>query len=236
MIYYGEEVGLSGLNNYPYNTNRYDMDFSKATKDNVTYQHYKNLLSIRNAYTDVFARGSRKVVASSDEEGYDVVSRSYGGTTLYVGMNIKDTAKEVKVPVSLAAGTEVKDLYSGATYTVGSDKTVAVTIPAAKDGGTVILTEVKKTVDPGKTDPTPADPGKTDPTPAAKVDWTKEVETIKNASAKDTIVVKMDETGVVSKDAIAAIKGTQKKLVLDMGDGIKWVINGSDVSKVPARM
>lgn len=160
VIYYGEEVGLSGLNNYPYNTNRYDMDFSKATKDNVTYQHYKNLLSIRNAYTDVFARGSRKVVASSDEEGYDVVSRSYGGTTLYVGMNIKDTAKEVKVPVSLAAGTEVKDLYSGATYTVGSDKTVAVTIPAAKDGGTVILTEVKKTVDP-----IPADPGKKDPTP-----------------------------------------------------------------------
>lgn len=160
VIYYGEEVGLSGLNNYPYQTNRYDMDFSKATKDNVTYQHYKNLLSIRNAYTDVFARGSRTVVAGSDEEGYDVVSRSYGGTTLYVGMNIKDTAKEVKVPVSLAAGTEVKDLYSGATYTVGSDKTVAVTIPAAKDGGTVILTEVKKTVDP-----TPADPGKKDPTP-----------------------------------------------------------------------
>ena len=160
VIYYGEEVGLSGLNNYPYQTNRYDMDFSKATKDNVTYQHYKNLLSIRNAYTDVFARGSRTVVAGSDEEGYDVVSRSYGGTTLYVGMNIKDTAKEVKVPVSLAAGTEVKDLYSGATYTVGSDKTVAVTIPAAKDGGTVILTKVKKTVDP-----TPADPGKKDPTP-----------------------------------------------------------------------
>lgn len=155
VIYYGEEVGLSGLNNYPYQTNRYDMDFSKATKDNVTYQHYKNLLSIRNAYTDVFARGSRTVVASSDEEGYDVVSRSYGGTTLYVGMNIKDTVKEVKVPVSLAAGTEVKDLYSGATYTVGSDKTVAVTIPAAKDGGTVILAEVKKTVDSGKTDPTP---------------------------------------------------------------------------------
>lgn len=160
VIYYGEEVGLSGLNDYPYQTNRYDMDFSLATEDNVTYQHYKNLLSIRNAYTDVFARGSRTVVASSDEEGYDVVSRSYGGTTLYVGMNIKDAAKTVTIPVSLAAGTEVKDLYSGATYTVGSDKTVTVSIPAAKDGGTIILAEVKKTVDP-----TPADPGKKDPTP-----------------------------------------------------------------------
>ena len=237
VIYYGEEVGLSGLNNYPYQTNRYDMDFSLATEDNVTYQHYKNLLSIRNAYTDVFTRGSRTVVASSDEEGYDVVSRTYGGTTLYVGMNIKDAAKEVKVPVNANAGDTVKNLYDGKTYTVSSDKTVTVSIPAAKDGGTIILAEVKKTEDPGKKDPTPEEKDDKDSatTPAAKVDWSKEVETIKNASAKDTIVVKMDETGVISKDAIAAIKGTQKKLVLDMGDGIKWVINGSDVSKVPAK-
>lgn len=232
VIYYGEEVGLSGLNNYPYQTNRYDMDFSLATEDNVTYQHYKNLLSIRNAYTDVFTRGSRNVVASSDEGGYDVVSRTYGGTTLYVGMNIKDAAKEVKVPVNANAGDTVKNLYDGKTYTVSSDKTVTVSIPAAKDGGTIILAEVKKTVDPT---PEEKDDKDSATTPAAKVDWSKEVETIKNASAKDTIVVKMDETGVVSKDAIAAIKGTQKKLVLDMGDGIKWVINGSDVSKVPAK-
>lgn len=191
VIYYGEEVGLSGLNNYPYQTNRYDMDFSKATKDNVTYQHYKNLLSIRNAYTDVFARGSRTVVASSDEECYDVIARSYGDTTLYVGMNIKDTAKEVKVPVSLAAGTEVKDLYSGATYTVGSDKTVAVTIPAAKDGGTVILTEVKKTVDP-----TPADPGKKDPTPTpVKKDPTPA------PAKKDGVISVTDKAAIETKKA-----------------------------------
>lgn len=174
VIYYGEEVGLSGLNNYPYQTNRYDMDFSKATKDNVTYQHYKNLLSIRNAYTDVFARGSRKVVAGSDKEGYDVVSRSYGKTTLYVGMNIKDTAKEVKVPVSLAAGTKVKDLYSGATYTVGSDKTVAVTIPAAKDGGTVIL--VKEDTGKQEAIPTPTkkeDKATTAPAAKAAIDTKK---------------------------------------------------------------
>ena len=55
---------------------------------------------------------------------------------------------------------QLKDLYDGKTYTVSSDKTVTVSIPAAKDGGTIILAEVKKTVDP-----TPADPGKKDPTP-----------------------------------------------------------------------
>lgn len=238
VIYYGDELGQAGANDWPNQTNRRDFDWkeleAQKADSNSIYKHYKTMLSIRNAYTDVFTRGSRNVVASSDEEGYDVVSRSYGGTTLYVGMNIKDAAKEVKVPVNANAGDTVKNLYDGKTYTVSSDKTVTVSIPAAKDGGTVILTEVKKTVDPT---PTPAEKDDKDSTttPAAKVDWTKEVETIKNASAKDTIVVKMDETGVVSKDAIAAIKGTQKKLVLDMGDGIKWVINGSDVSKVPAK-
>lgn len=162
VIYYGEEVGLSGLNNYPYQTNRYDMDFSKATKDNVTYQHYKNLLSIRNAYTDVFARGSRTSILSSDEDGYDVIARSYGDTTLYVGMNIMDTAKEVKVPVNANAGDTVKNLYDGKTYTVSSDKTVTVSIPAAKDGGTVILAVVKKDqTTPAKKDPTPT-PAKKD--------------------------------------------------------------------------
>lgn len=241
VIYYGDELGQAGANDWPYQTNRRDFDWkeleAQKADNNSIYKHYKTMLSIRNAYTDVFARGSRTVVASSDEEGYDVVSRSYGGTTLYVGMNIKDAAKEVKVPVNANAGDTVKNLYDGKTYTVSSDKTVTVSIPAAKDGGTIILAEVKKTEDPGKKDPTPEEKDDKDSatTPAAKVDWTKEVETIKNASAKDTIVVKMDETGVVSKDAIAAIKGTQKKLVLDMGGGIKWVINGSDVSKVPAK-
>lgn len=164
VIYYGDELGQAGANDWPYQTNRRDFDWkeleAQKADNNSIYKHYKTMLSIRNAYTDVFARGSRTVVASSDEEGYDVVSRSYGGTTLYVGMNINDTAKEVKVPVNANAGDTVKNLYDGKTYTVSSDKTVTVSIPAAKDGGTVILTEVKKTVDP-----TPADPGKKDPTP-----------------------------------------------------------------------
>lgn len=47
-------------------------------------------------------------MASSDEEGYDIIARSYGDTTLYVGMNINDTAKEVKVPVNANAGDTVK--------------------------------------------------------------------------------------------------------------------------------
>lgn len=164
VIYYGEELGQHGLDNYPIQSNRYDFDWaeleSQKTDASSMYNHYKKLLAIRNAYSTLLSKGTRKNIATSNDEGYSVFERAYDGNALTVALNVKDAAKTVTIPVSLAAGTEVKDLYSGATYTVGSDKTVTVTIPAAKDGGTVILTEVKKTVDP-----TPADPGKTDPTP-----------------------------------------------------------------------
>lgn len=164
VIYYGEELGKHGLNDYPIQSNRYDFDWAKLesqkTDASSMYNHYKKLLAIRNAYSTLLSKGTRKNIATSNDEGYSVFERAYDGNALTVALNVKAAAKTVTIPVSLAAGTEVKDLYSGATYTVGSDKTVTVTIPAAKDGGTVILTKVKKTVDP-----TPADPGKKDPTP-----------------------------------------------------------------------
>lgn len=214
VIYYGEEVGLSGLNNYPYQTNRYDMDFSLATEDNVTYQHYKNLLSIRNAYTDVFARGSRTVVASSDEEGYDVVSRSYGGTTLYVGMNIKDTAKEVKVPVNAYAGNTVVNLYDGKTYTVSSDKTVTVTIPVAKDGGTVVLRADKKinldiTV-PGK-------------------DFQEVIDTIDAVGDTAKINVTMPDTTKVPAEVFNGMIGKDITITFKLSDNVSWIVNGKNI-------
>ena len=167
VIYYGEELGQHGLDNYPIQSNRYDFDWaaleSQKTDASSMYNHYKKLLAIRNDYSALLSKGTRKNIATSNDEGYSVFERAYNGNALTVALNVKDAAKTVTIPVSLAAGTAVKDLYSGATYTVGSDKAVTVTIPAAKDGGTVILAEVKKTVDP-----TPADPGKKDPTPAKK--------------------------------------------------------------------
>ena len=164
VVYYGDELGQAGANDWPYQTNRRDFDWTELEAQkadgNSIYNNYKTMLSIRNAYTDVFTRGSRTSILSSDKDGYDVIARSYGDTTLYVGMNIKEKATEVTIPVSAEAGSKIENLYDGKEYTVSAEKTVTVSIPAAKDGGTVILTEVKKTVDP-----TPADPGKKDPTP-----------------------------------------------------------------------
>ena len=149
VLYYGEEIGQGGANNWPYQTNRRDFDWTELEKQkadsNSIYNHYKTMLAIRNAYTDVFARGNRSTVAVSDADGYEVISRSYGNSTLYVGMNVKEAEKEVVIPVAESAGTVLKNLYDGKTYTVSADRNVSVTIPAAKDGGTIVLTAEKKT-------------------------------------------------------------------------------------------
>lgn len=149
VLYYGDEIGQGGANNWPLQTNRRDFDWTELEKQkadsNSIYNHYKTMLAIRNAYTDVFARGNRSTVVVSDADGYEVISRSYGNSTLYVGMNVKEAEKEVVIPVAESAGTVLKNLYDGKTYTVSADQNVSVTIPAAKDGGTIVLTAEKKT-------------------------------------------------------------------------------------------
>lgn len=148
VLYYGEEIGQGGANNWPLQTNRRDFDWTELEKQktdsNSIYNHYKTMLAIRNTYTDVFARGNRSTVTASDAEGYEVISRSYGADTLYVGMNVKEAAKEVVIPVTAKAGTILTNLYDGKTYTVSADQKVSISIPAAKDGGTIVLTEQTK--------------------------------------------------------------------------------------------
>ena len=243
VIYYGEEVGLSGLNNYPYQTNRYDMDFSKATKDNVTYQHYKNLLSIRNAYTDVFARGDRKTILASDENGYDIVSRSYKGTKLYVGLNIKDVAQTVEIPVSENNGTVLKDLYSGKTYTVSNGK-IKVIIPAATDGGTVVLKN-NSSINGGSssgsttTETKPSEDTKKDTTtteiviPAEKLPegTTATVTVTKDASGKVTAEAAVAATGKASKTGVKATVNADVIQAVTEAAGTKDVTITQEVKK-----
>lgn len=138
VIYYGEELGQTGANNWPYQTNRYDMNWATANDDNDMLVHYKKLLDIRNEYTDVFAKGTRNSVHVDNNNGVLVMSRNYAGQALYVGFNINQTdAKEVTL--TLNAGTTYTDLYNGNTYTADKNGEVVITIPAATDGGTVIL-------------------------------------------------------------------------------------------------
>lgn len=192
VIYYGEEIGLTGLNNYPYQTNRYDFDWSLANDSNKTYSHYKKLLSIRNAYTDVFARGTRKVVVSSNQEKYDVAAREYQGTKLYVGMNVNTKELQLTIPVTEGDASVMTDLYSGKTYVVNNGK-VTVTIPSAADGGTVILKRTGS-VSGGSSSASTSEPKK-DQTSAVKKDT---IVSADGSKSEVTVTTQKNEDGTVS--------------------------------------
>ena len=148
VIYYGEEIGQYGANDYPYQTNRYDFDWDEAAAQaedsSSMLNHYKKLLAIRKQYASLLAKGDRQTILSSDSEGYDVFERSYLGTNLYVGLNITNSENEVTFEVAEAAGTVLKDMYGDGSYVVSEDGTVTVTIPASSNGGTVILVKEAK--------------------------------------------------------------------------------------------
>ena len=218
VIYYGEEIGQGGANNWPLQTNRRDFDWTELENQkadsNSIYNHYKTMLAIRNAYTDVFARGDRATVAASDADGYEVISRSYADDTLYVGMNIKETAKEVTIPVSEDAGSVVKNLYDGKEYTVSADKTVTVTIPAAKDGGTVVLRADKKiNLDI-------AVPGK---------DFQEVIDTIDAVGDTAKINVTMPDTTKVPAEVFNGMIGKDITITFKLSDNVSWIVNGKNI-------
>ena len=246
VIYYGEEIGQGGANNWPLQTNRRDFDWTKLEEQKADsssiYNHYKTMIAIRNAYTDVFARGNRSTVAASDAEGYEVISRSYGTDTLYVGMNVKETAKEVVIPVIAKAGTILTNLYDGKNYTVSADQKVSVTIPAAKEGGTIVLTEQKNTVDSkpennNNSNDNGSDSAGTSSAPET-VNWNEvsssvqdKVTEIAQNPAIATVNMNIVCTGEVQvpQKVLNTIKGTNVTVAFHSGNGVAMSISGQDL-------
>lgn len=218
VIYYGEEIGQHGLNNYPIQSNRYDFDWgqvdTQSADANSMLNHYEKLLSIRNEYKKLFARGDRSSVLASDDDGYDVFTRSYNGTKLYVGLNIKDADQTISIPVSEAAGSTMTDLYSGKTYTVSTDGKVEITIPKAVDGGTVILKKETSSNGGSSSSTGTTETVKNDTTTVTNPDGSKtETTVIKDlpADTKASLNVTTDANGNKTSEASVETKGTEKK-------------------------
>lgn len=138
VIYYGEELGQSGANNYPQYDNRYDFAWDDVENNDVL-EHYTKILNFRGAHSDVFAKGERKTVGGSNSDQFLVFSRDYKEDSVYVGLNVADEAKEITLTVD-SPGAVVTDTYSGEEYNADGGDEITLTLPSIADGGTALLT------------------------------------------------------------------------------------------------
>lgn len=140
VIYYGEELGQTGANNWPQYDNRYDFDWD-AVESNEILAHYQTLLAFRNAYSKVLSKGTRETLLADNDLGQLVVKRAYNQDAVYVGFNPTLEQQEVTLKAS-SANVEVTDHYSNQQYQatmIEDDYYVTFTIPASADGGTALL-------------------------------------------------------------------------------------------------
>lgn len=137
VIYYGEEIGQSGKkDNFDkgiFSENRYDFAWDKI-ENNEILNHYKKMIAIRNAFPEIFAKGSRENLYMDDN--VSVFQRSYGDENIIVGLNTSDEAKEISFDYKTEG--KIVDLYGNVKINKKGDK-IRLTIPSRNEGGTVVL-------------------------------------------------------------------------------------------------
>ncbi|MNO63560.1 Neopullulanase 2 [compost metagenome] len=141
VIYYGEEINLSGPNAYGLlANNRYDMQWDHLTAEQIAMlHHYTKLLNIRGLYSKILSKGNRSKIGGSDHERYLAFSREYNGEYVIVAVNIQNTPQTVYFRTPFEAGMKLTDYYNEIGYTVDHESHIAVQIPSSQNGGTVIL-------------------------------------------------------------------------------------------------
>ena len=159
VIYYGEELGMSGKNaNFDegnYGDNRYDMPWDELEERSDMLTHYQKLLAARSLYSKVFAKGTRTKLAGGDTDQYIVFERAYNNDEVYVAINVSDEPRNVTFEVDAKAGAILTELYSGNHIVVSQDSTVTFELPSRMNGGTIILAN-PAVVTPTPTPPIPA--------------------------------------------------------------------------------
>ena len=142
VIYYGEELGLSGVNNWPYYDNRYQFDWDKV-EGNEMHEHYTKLLDFRNDHSELMSRGDRATLAGNNSEKWLIAKRSYNDQSAYIATNLNETATPLTIEVS-GEDAVLFDHYSGNSYNATLSETgqyvVNIEAPAINDGGTLLLT------------------------------------------------------------------------------------------------
>lgn len=136
VIYYGEELGQSGAENWPIYDNRYDFAWD-LVEENDVLAHYQSLYSFRDIFSDVLSRGNRELLFGSDEEEWIMVERSLGEESVYLAFNVSKEAQMIHIPVD-STDAILTDHYSEEIYEAEGNE-IQLTIPSIEEGGTALL-------------------------------------------------------------------------------------------------
>ncbi|WP_410771128.1 alpha-amylase family glycosyl hydrolase [Fontibacillus sp. BL9] len=244
VIYYGEEVGQSGMNagdmsKGEFSENRYDFNWDGLNDPTYShiYEHYKKMLHIRDSYSQIFSKGTRAQIGGSDMDGYDVFTRTYQGKSVVVGINTKTTAQQISFTVPGYKNTKWVEQYGNQTVQADSDGKVTLTLPSSLDGGTIVLAAVSSPVTPpGPSNPDSGSsgssvvPSTTAPTPATS-------ESVKVTAKAGENGRKTAEVNAADLEkAIAAAVNSKKAVIIQVsgvaaGEAAELVIPGSAVAK-----
>ncbi len=140
VIYYGEELGQSGQNNWPAYDNRYDFDWSKVETSDIE-DHYQKLLAFRNGNSTLLSRGDTTTLAGNDSQGWLISKRSYQDQAAYLVFSTNTESQEMAIEVS-GKDVVVTDAYTGKSYqAIEKDGkwVVQVELPTIGQGGTMLL-------------------------------------------------------------------------------------------------
>lgn len=152
------------------------------------------------------------------------VANDANGNALRTGYNgehyVPDTEEETTVSTEVTESTEKKPESSESnTEAVSSEATEAATEAATEvveTTETVEKTPVEVTVDP-----------------TSEEAWTELIEKLETITEEEELVVVFEEAAeaVVSVDFLEAVKEQAATVVLDLGNGISWVIDGSTITE-----
>lgn len=140
VIYYGEELGQTGENNWPVYDNRYNFDWNQVETSSLQ-DHYETLLDFRNKNSELLSRGDTTTLAVSDSQGWLLTKRSYQDQAAYLLFSTNTESKQMDIEVS-GEGVVLTDAYTGQSYqAIEKDGkwVVQVELPTLAQGGTMLL-------------------------------------------------------------------------------------------------
>lgn len=141
IIYYGEEIGLSGANNWPIYDNRYDFDWNKVANNDLL-THYKKLIAFRKQYLPLITDGDLEYVAGGKEQEWFITKRFNENDAVYIVYNVKDSAQEIEFEVANETVSLV-DEYQSIEYLPEKNEEgkwmIKYSVPARNEGGTGLL-------------------------------------------------------------------------------------------------